>query len=64
METEKVLCILAMAVAGIMTLLFLVDVISGFPFQRAGGNIVFDILFVMGGGFVLWQGIDTYRELR
>jgi len=64
METEKALCIAALFISGVVTLLFLIDLIAGFPFQRAGGNVAFDVLFVMGGAFVLWQGIDTYRELR
>jgi hypothetical protein len=61
METEKVLCWVAMVIAGLLTLIFLLDAAVKFPFGRA--SLVLDILFVIGGALVLWQGIDTYREL-
>ncbi|HWE40256.1 MAG TPA: hypothetical protein VG406_27135 [Isosphaeraceae bacterium] len=62
METEKILCYLSLAVAGLVTLIFLLDAILGIPFGRT--SILLDIMFVLGGAFVLWQGIETYRELR
>jgi hypothetical protein len=61
METEKILCMGAMIVAGLLTLLFLLDAALGIPFSRA--SIVLDVLFIIGGAFVLWQGYMTYREL-
>lgn len=61
METEKILCWVAMVIAGLLTLLFLLDAALGLPFGRA--SIVLDVLFIIGGAFVLWQSIDTYREL-
>jgi threonine/homoserine/homoserine lactone efflux protein len=62
MQTEKVLCWLSMIVAGLVVLTFLVDLILGMPFGRA--SLLLDILFVIGAAFVLWQGIETNRELR
>jgi threonine/homoserine/homoserine lactone efflux protein len=62
MQTEKVLCWLSMIVAGLVVVTFLVDLILAMPFGRA--SLVLDILFVIGAAFVLWQGIETNRELR
>jgi len=61
METEKVLCYVAMAVAGLVCLIFLLDA----AFSVLGrASIVLDIMFILGAAFVLWQGIETARELR
>lgn len=60
MENEKILCIVAMIVAGIVALVFLLDLILGI----FGRFIVLDILFLLGAAFVIWQGIETLRELR
>jgi hypothetical protein len=60
METPKVLCYVAMIVAGVVSLIFLLDAALGI----LGRNIVLDILFILGAAFVLWQGFETTRELR
>jgi threonine/homoserine/homoserine lactone efflux protein len=60
METEKVLCYGAVIVAGLVCLIFLLDLTVGL----LGRNLVLDILFILGGAFVLWQGIETSREFR
>lgn len=60
METEKVLTYAAMSVAGLIALIFLLDAALGV----LGRNIVLDILFILGAAFVIWQGIETARELR
>ena len=62
MTTEKFLCLGAVIVAGLLTLLFVLDAAVSFPFGRA--SLVFDILAACAGGFILWQGIETYREFR
>lgn len=61
MELEKILTFAAMIIAGLVTLIFLLDAALGAPFGRQ--SIVLDILFILGGAFVLWQGIETYREM-
>ena len=60
METEKVLTYAAMSVAGLVALIFLLDL----AFAVLGRNIALDILFLLGSAFVIWQGIETMRELR
>ena len=61
MELEKLMTYLAVVVAGLMTLVFLLDLALGMPFGRI--SIPLDVLFLIGGGFILWQGVETIREL-
>jgi hypothetical protein len=61
MEIEKILCYGAMGITGILTLLFLLDAALGIPFGRS--SILLDVLFIVGGALVLWQGYETTREL-
>ena len=58
---EKVLTFAAMGIAGLLTLLFLLDAALGVPFGRE--SIVLDVMFLTGGAFILWQSIETLREL-
>jgi len=60
METPKVLCYAAMIVAGLISLIFLLDAGLGI----LGRNIALDVMFIPGAAFVLWQGFETSRELR
>ncbi|MEW4569859.1 hypothetical protein AB1L88_18495 [Tautonia sp. JC769] len=60
METEKILCFASMIVAGLVALLFVLDLALGI----FGRFIALDILFILGAAFVIWQGVETYRELR
>ena len=58
---EKWLCLAAMIAAGILLLLFGLDLAIKWPFDRAG--ITTDILFVLASGLILWQGYETWREV-
>ena len=60
MQTEKMITYLAMGVAGLICLLFLLDLVAGI----FGRNTAMDILFILGGEFLLWQGVETIFELR
>lgn len=62
MSTEKILCLAAVIVAGLLTLVFILDAATGLPFGR--GSLIFDILAALAGAFILWQGLETYREFR
>jgi hypothetical protein len=60
METEKVLTYAAMILAGLVCLIFLLDL----TLKVLGRNVALDILFILGGAFILWQGFETSREFR
>ena len=62
MATEKILCMTAMIVAGLLALVFLLDAALAVPFGRA--SIMFDVLVLIGSAFILWQGLETYKEFR
>jgi hypothetical protein len=56
----KVFCIVGMVIAGILALLFTLDLALTIPFQRA--SIPMDIAFILcalGLGYLSWS---TYRE--
>lgn len=60
MQTEKIITYSAMGVAGLVCLLFLLDLVAGI----FGRNTVMDVLFILGAAFLLWQGVETIFELR
>jgi threonine/homoserine/homoserine lactone efflux protein len=60
MELDKVITYSAIGVAGLVCLIFLLDLAAGI----FGRLIVMDVLFILGGAFLLWQGIETVLELR
>ncbi len=61
MEFNKVLCYAAIVIAGLVTLIFLLDATLGLLGRI---SLVLDILFIIAGSFVLWQGLETAREMR
>ena len=58
---EKWLCLAAMIAAGIIVLVFGLDLATGIPFDRAGKAT--DIMFMVAAALVLWQGLETWREV-
>ncbi len=60
MQTEKVITYATIGIAGLICLIFLLDLVAGI----FGRNIGMDILFILGCGFLLWQGVETIFELR
>ncbi len=58
---EKWLCLGAMIAAGLILLLYGLDLATGIPFNRAGKTQ--DILLIVACGLVLWQGYETWREV-
>ena len=60
MEIDKVITYSAIGVAGIVCLVFLLDLAAGI----FGRHIAMDILFILGAAFLLWQGVETMLELR
>jgi len=61
---DKKLCIGSMAVAGIMLVLFLLDLIVGLPFGGSGPFTFIDILGIFASGVLLYMAINAYREVR
>jgi hypothetical protein len=60
MEIDKLITYSAIGVAGLVLLVFLLDLAAGI----LGRLIVMDVLFILGAAFLLWQGIETALELR
>jgi hypothetical protein len=60
MEINKLITYGAIAIAGLICLVFLLDLVAGI----FGKLVVMDVLFIIGGAFLLWQGIETALELR
>jgi hypothetical protein len=58
---EKWLCFGSMGVAGLLALLFLLDVVSGIPF---GGTVVVDIVGLLAAGVVLYLAYDALKDVR
>ena len=56
----RVLTIIGMAVAGLLLLLFGLDLALGFPFSKA--SITMDVLFVVCAGMLGYISWSTYRE--
>ncbi len=59
---EKWLCWGSIGVAGLMLLLFLLDIFLEFPFGRL--NLAVDIFGILASGLVLFLGWDALRDLR
>jgi hypothetical protein len=62
---EKWMCWGSMGVAGLLLLLFVLDLIVGVPFGGAsGGSMVVDIVGVLACGAVIYLAYDAFRDLR
>ena len=59
---EKWLCWVSMGVAGLLLLLFLLDVVLAFPFSKV--STVVDIIGILTSGLVLYLAYDAYRDVR
>ena len=59
----KAMSIAGMAIAGLIALLFGLDLVLGIPFGGQGGPLV-DIGFVICGGVLAYLGWNAYRDAR
>jgi hypothetical protein len=59
---EKILCFSSMGVAGLLLLLFILDVALGFPF--GGASKVVDIFGIIVSAMVLYLAYDAFKDLR
>lgn len=60
MGLDKIITYSAIAIAGIVCLIFVLDLAVGI----FGRLVPMDILFILAAAFLLWQGIETILELR
>jgi len=60
MGLDKIITYSAIAIAGIVCMIFVLDLAVGI----FGRLIAMDILFILAAAFLLWQGIETILELR
>jgi hypothetical protein len=59
---EKWLCWGAIGASGLFLLLFILDLVLGFPFGRL--SVAVDIFGILAAGLVLFLGWDAMRDLR
>ncbi len=59
---EKWLCWISMGVAGLLLLLFALDLFLKIPFSQVSTTV--DILGIVTSGLVFYLAWDAYRDLR
>ena len=59
---EKWLCWISMGVAGVLLLLFLLDLFLKVPFSQISWFV--DVLGALASGIVLYLAWDAYQDLR
>jgi hypothetical protein len=59
---EKWLCWGSMGVAGLLLLLFLIDMVSGFPFSQVSKTV--DFFGMIACGIVIYLAYDASRDLK
>ncbi|MGF1582274.1 MAG: hypothetical protein ACFCD0_23365 [Gemmataceae bacterium] len=62
LSMEKWLCWGSMGIAGFLLLMFLMDLIFGFPFGRI--SFIADLLGIIAAGAVGYLGWDAFKDLR
>jgi hypothetical protein len=62
LSMEKWMCWSSMGVAGLLLLLFLLDLLFKFPF--GGISPAVDIFSLLASGLVLYLAWDAYRDLK
>lgn len=61
MKLDKTLCWIALGVAGLLGLIFLLDLATKLIFNRF--SVGAEVCMVVACAVVVWQGIETMREL-
>jgi hypothetical protein len=59
---EKWMCYGSMGVAGVLLLLFLMDMFTGIPFGKI--SIGVDVFGILAAGVVGFLAFDAFRDLR
>lgn len=63
-DAPKKMVIGSMAVAGIVALAAIADLVIGVPFSGTSHSRLMDILFIVAAGIVGYLSWDAYRDLR
>ncbi len=63
---EKWMCFVALGAAAVMLLVFLLDLVIGFPFGGSGGNpfVVVDIFGIVASAVVGYLGFNALRDVK
>jgi len=61
-STQRILVLVAIVLAALLGLLFIADLALGIPFNRVAWLL--DIGIVIAAALVIWQGIETFREVK
>jgi hypothetical protein len=61
---DKKLCIGSLAVAGVMLVLFLLDLFVSFPFGGKGPFTYIDIFGIIASAILLYMEFNAFREVR
>ena len=62
MTVGKALCGVALVLSGLLALLFLLDLALAIPFGRF--SVFTDLAVIIAAGLIIWQTVETYRELK
>ncbi|MEX0716394.1 MAG: hypothetical protein WD066_07405 [Planctomycetaceae bacterium] len=60
-KASKQMVLGSMVAAGLVAVAALVDMVAGFPFA---GSMVFDIIFLIAAGLVIYLGWDAYQDVK
>ncbi len=58
---EKWLCWCSMGVAGLLLLLFVLDLVMGIPFSGISSTV--DVFGIIASGIILYLAWDAFRDL-
>ncbi len=62
MSTQRIIVLVAVILAALLGLLFLADLALGIPFNRAA--FLLDIGIIIAAALIIWQGVETFREVK
>lgn len=57
MKLDKLFCLVAAILAGLVGLAFLADLLAGIPFGRF--SVAADLIFAAASGLIVWQALET-----
>ena len=61
MKLSKILCAGAIGIAGLMGLVFLLDLLIKVPFDRFSWST--DVMIVTATALIIWNGWETWSDL-